>query len=63
MIEPKSEREFDSAYNTYEKWPLELAYRVYVDIIALVNEELGRKEDGKEDCSYGDCDPAHYEHG
>ena len=44
MIRKKTAREFDSAYNEWTDWPLELSYKVYSEIINEFNKYIQEKE-------------------
>ena len=58
MIPKRTEREFDSRYNEWDKWPMELTYRVYSDLIDDINQELNRRdnEEASTDPSSSDDD-------
>ena len=45
MIKKKTEREFDVEYNQWDKWPIEMTWRVYCDLVDEINKELDKKAD------------------
>lgn len=49
-IPKRTMREFDALYNEFDKWPMELTYRVYADIIDDINKALeGNDEESIDD--------------
>jgi len=58
MIRKKTFREFDSEFNQWEGWPLELAYRVYSEIMDEVNQLMEEKDEVVADTSATDSDNA-----
>jgi hypothetical protein len=45
VISKKTFREFDTEYNEWSDWPLELVHRVYCEIIDEFNKHLEEKNE------------------
>lgn len=58
MIQKKTMREFDSLFNQYEKWPMELSYRMYCMIIDDINQKLEERNEEVDRRIDSCCDPA-----
>ena len=58
MIKKKTWIEFDSEFNQWEGWPLELAYKVYSEIMDEVIQLMEEKDEVVADASTTDSDDA-----